>query len=229
MAATTYRPRPKKKRPAKKQRRRGITYAGQQTTHQTDGLSGYPAVDIFAPPGTPFLAPENGRIVRLSGHPGTHSGNVYGQSVYFKGVSGTMYFITHLGTVSPLGSYRSGAVLGTVSRWDSGATHAHVGINTSGGSTTYGDTRSSSGQTQQYGTPAGQTQQLGAPAGLTQQYGMVPPTDPGVPGPPMPELPGSASIAPTDPSQAWRMIAAQPLSSPEAQRWAMLMGGNEAA
>jgi len=107
---------------------RGITYSGQAFTHDTDGLPGYPAVDLFAKPGTPFLAPEDGRIVRISGHPGTTSGNVFGQSIYFQGRSGRTYFITHLGTVAPRGSYRKGRPIGTVSRWTSGSPHAHVGV-----------------------------------------------------------------------------------------------------
>jgi hypothetical protein len=107
---------------------KGITFSGQKFTHQTDGLPGYPAVDIFAKPGTPFLAPEDGQIIRISGHKGTTSGNVFGQSIYFRGKSGRTYFITHLGTVASLGRYRRGSTLGTVSRWDSGSSHAHVGV-----------------------------------------------------------------------------------------------------
>lgn len=107
----------------------GITYSGQKFTHDTDGLPGYPAVDIFAKPGTPFLAPENGRIYRLSGHPGTTSGNVFGSSLYFLGASGRRYFVTHLAGVAPIGRYRRGQRIGRVSRWDSGSPHAHVGIN----------------------------------------------------------------------------------------------------
>lgn len=105
----------------------GITYNGQALTHQTDGLAGYPAVDLFAKPGTPFLAPEDGRIVRLSGR-GGNSGNVYGLSVYFQGRSGKLYYITHLGTTGRPGHYRAGQPLGTVSDWKSGKPHAHVGI-----------------------------------------------------------------------------------------------------
>lgn len=105
----------------------GITYAGQKLTHDTDGLAGYPAVDIFAKPGTPFLAPENGRIIRHSGRGGT-KGNVYGWSVYFLGNSGRRYYITHLGSRAPKGRYKAGEPIGTVSPWESGDPHAHVGI-----------------------------------------------------------------------------------------------------
>lgn len=105
----------------------GLTYSGQKLTHDTDGLPGYPAVDLFAKPGTPFLAPEDGRVVRLSGRGGT-SGNVYGWSVYFLGKSGRKYFITHLNKQRARGRLAAGDVIGTVSPWDGGATHAHVGI-----------------------------------------------------------------------------------------------------
>lgn len=105
----------------------GITYTGQKITHDTDGLPGFPAVDLFAKPGTPFTAPEDGRIVRHSGRGGT-SGQVYGRSIYFQGKSGKLYFVTHLGTVAAKGSYRKGQQLGTVSAWSGGSPHAHVGI-----------------------------------------------------------------------------------------------------
>lgn len=105
----------------------GITYHGQKLTHPTDGLPGYPAVDVFAPAGTPFLAPEDGKVIRLSGRGGT-SGNVFGWSVYFKGISGRTYFITHLNKNRARGSVKAGQPLGTVSPWQSGDSHAHVGI-----------------------------------------------------------------------------------------------------
>lgn len=105
----------------------GFTYKGQKLTHDTDGLEGYPAVDLFAPAGTPFLAPEDGRVVRLSGKGGT-SGNVYGWSVYFVGKSGRKYFITHLNKQRARGRVKAGQPIGTVSAWESGDEHAHVGI-----------------------------------------------------------------------------------------------------
>jgi hypothetical protein len=107
----------------------GITYSGQPTTHETAGLAGYPAVDLFGEPGTPFVAPENGHVVRLSGKGGT-SGQVFGFSVYFKGDSGKEYFITHLGPDRPAVGSRlaKGDPLGSISPWDGGSPHAHVGV-----------------------------------------------------------------------------------------------------
>lgn len=106
----------------------GITYSGQKLTHETSGLGGYPAVDLFANPGTPFKAPEPGKVVRHSGRGGT-KGGYYGYSVYFQGDSGRKYYIQHLNRQrAPRGRYKQGAVLGTVSPWDGGAPHAHVGV-----------------------------------------------------------------------------------------------------
>lgn len=108
--------------------RGGITYAGQKFTHPTSGLGGYPAVDLFAKPGTPFLAPESGRVVRHSGTGGT-KGGTYGWSVYFQGDSGKKYYVQHLNkNRAPKGRVRKGQPLGTVSAWDGGASHAHVGV-----------------------------------------------------------------------------------------------------
>jgi murein DD-endopeptidase MepM/ murein hydrolase activator NlpD len=205
-------------------RRRGVTYSGQKTTHDTDGLPGYPAIDLFAKPGTPFLAPENGRIVRLSGRGGT-SGQVYGYSIYFQGVSGRRYFITHLNKArAPLGSYKAGQVIGTISAWSGGATHAHVGMNDDRlkAQPAYGgfSTEVSTGQKQP--EPAAEPQTMVSPP-----TGEPPPNAPPINVPPMPELPGSTpQFAPRDPSEAWKLIAAQSLASPEAQRWARLTDPN---
>jgi hypothetical protein len=107
--------------------RGGITYRPQKSTHQTAGLAGYPAVDLFGKPGTPFLAPESGKVYRHSGRGGT-SGPIYGHSLYFRGNSGKDYFITHLGKRAGIGRYRAGQPIGTISPWKSGAPHAHVGV-----------------------------------------------------------------------------------------------------
>jgi TP901 family phage tail tape measure protein len=111
----------------------------QKPTHQTAGLSGYPAVDYFGKPGTPVRAPEDGRVVMHSGKGGT-SGQVYGWSLYYVGdQTGNTYFITHLAAKrAKLGRYKKGAVLGFVSAWDGGAPHVHVGINPNVGLATPG-------------------------------------------------------------------------------------------
>jgi murein DD-endopeptidase MepM/ murein hydrolase activator NlpD len=68
-----------------------------RATHQTAGLPGFPAVDLFARPNTPVLAPENGRIDKLSGRDpakGGSPGGPYGFSIYLDARSGR-YFMTH--------------------------------------------------------------------------------------------------------------------------------------
>ena len=109
-------------------------------THQTGGLPGYPAVDVFAAPGTVVLAPEYGKIDRLSGKDpsvGGSPGGSYGWTIYLLSLSGR-YFLTHFGSRRPLsvGDYvTEGQPLGTVC--DSavsgkpGTSHIHVGKNTS--------------------------------------------------------------------------------------------------
>lgn len=197
-----------------RKRRSGITYSGQATTHNTDGLDGFPAVDIFAKPGTAFLAPENGRVVRLSGRGGT-SGQVYGYSIYFVGESGRVYFITHLNYKrAPIGRYKAGAVLGSVSAWSGGSPHAHVGINDSGYNPGSGDT--STPQSQGAPTMPQQASQTVPNSPVSVMQGAAPPNAPVLPGLPG-EIPG---LPPDDISVEWRKIASQPLVSPESLRWA---------
>jgi putative peptidoglycan binding protein len=69
-------------------------------THQTAGLPGFPAVDLFAQPNTAVLAPENGIVDKLSGHnpqEGGSPGGPYGFSIYLDSASGR-YFMTHFGS-----------------------------------------------------------------------------------------------------------------------------------
>lgn len=70
-------------------------------THQTSGLPGFPAIDVFAPAGTVVLSPATGKIVKLSGHaptPTSPPGAPYGWSIYLTARDGGTYFITHFGT-----------------------------------------------------------------------------------------------------------------------------------
>lgn len=105
-------------------------------THQTEGLPGFPAVDVFAAPGTMALAPEAGRVTRLSGHDpkeGGSPGGPYGWSVYLT-VPHAVYFLTHFATRvvtlgqtvaggDPLGTVCNAAVAGMASS----ASHVHEG------------------------------------------------------------------------------------------------------
>jgi murein DD-endopeptidase MepM/ murein hydrolase activator NlpD len=69
-------------------------------THLTDGLPGYPAVDLFGSPGDDVVAGFWGRVVRISGHPPSEGGRPhgpYGRSLYVhNAVNGWSRFITHL-------------------------------------------------------------------------------------------------------------------------------------
>lgn len=68
------------------------------STHPTGGLPGYPAIDVFGKPYTTIGAPENGRVIRLSGKSpslGGVPGGAYGWTTYIRGDSGATYFITH--------------------------------------------------------------------------------------------------------------------------------------
>ncbi len=110
--------------------------AGHATTHPTEGLPGFPAFDYMAQPGTRVLAPENGRIVAISGHDpstGTHgpSGDVFGWSLYYVGEeTGATYYMTHLFRVAPLGRYAKGDTIAVIGSWpgDPARSHVHVGV-----------------------------------------------------------------------------------------------------
>jgi len=104
------------------------------STHETSGLDGYPAVDVFAPGGTIALAPAAGEIHKLSGHEPTASttpGGPYGWSIYLRDASGNDYFLTHFGTrlVTLNEVVKYGQPLGTVSdytRATNGVTPSHI-------------------------------------------------------------------------------------------------------
>jgi hypothetical protein len=108
-------------------------------THQTSGLAGYPAIDVFAPAGTVARAGFWGRVVRVSGRSlsgDERPGGAYGFSVYVRNaVNGWTRYCTHfselhvgagaiivpgrdLGLIAtpPLGSPR-------------GSAHIHMGLN----------------------------------------------------------------------------------------------------
>jgi hypothetical protein len=87
-------------------------------THQTAGLPGFPAVDVFADPNTVVLAPEDGIVDRLSGHDpqlGGTPGGPYGWSIYLTTASGR-YFMTHFMTrrVAVGKRVKRGEAIGTV-------------------------------------------------------------------------------------------------------------------
>lgn len=101
-------------------------------THQTSGLPGFPAIDVFAPAGTVALSPADGTVTRLSGHDpalGGQPGGPYGWSIYLG-----PYYLTHFGTrtVTVGQAVRRGQPLGTVcdakvAHMDSALSHIHEG------------------------------------------------------------------------------------------------------
>jgi hypothetical protein len=72
-------------------------------THNTMGLPGFRAVDVFAPAGTLVRAGSYGEVIRLSGRPATGTerpGGAYGLSVYWKNsVTGVTRYATHFASV----------------------------------------------------------------------------------------------------------------------------------
>ena len=108
-----------------------------EPTHETAGLPGYPAVDVFAKPGTCVRAPAAGRIRRQSGRDprfGGSPGGAYGWSLYLQTPDGRDYFLTHFGSIYVAVGDRvdKGSIIGTVC--DSavshkpGTSHIHMGL-----------------------------------------------------------------------------------------------------
>jgi hypothetical protein len=64
-------------------------------THQTGGLPGFPAIDVFAREGTTVYPPEGGVIVYKHFIPWNHVARVGGWTCYLQGNSGDTYFLTH--------------------------------------------------------------------------------------------------------------------------------------
>jgi murein DD-endopeptidase MepM/ murein hydrolase activator NlpD len=101
-------------------------------THDTAGLDGYPAIDVFGAPGMAVAAPAAGVVSRLSGHDpaqGGVPGGAYGWSIYLG-----PYYLTHFGSRAVgLGqTVRRGDILGTicdakVSGKPSSSSHIHEG------------------------------------------------------------------------------------------------------
>ncbi len=108
-------------------------------THQTGGLPGFPAVDLFGFPGELVVAGFNGTVTRKSGRAcsrGGVPGGAYGRSVYVVNTdNGITRFLTHLADLAvDVGDrVKKGSILGTLC--DSavsgkpGTTHVHVGMN----------------------------------------------------------------------------------------------------
>lgn len=103
-------------------------------THQTEGLPGYPAIDVFGTPGTPVGSPVSGTVTKFSGHDPSAGaymgqGGPFGWSMYVSGGKST-YFLTHFGSrdVSVGQHVGRGQILGTVGDYPGGTPdHIHEG------------------------------------------------------------------------------------------------------
>ncbi len=83
-------------------------------THDTGGLPGFPAIDMFAAPGTRVLAPEDGELQNTHFIAWSLAKRVGGWTTYLAAPS-AVYFLTHFGEVLPSGSrVRRGQDIGSV-------------------------------------------------------------------------------------------------------------------
>lgn len=109
-----------------------------KATHQTGGLDGYPAIDVFGLPGETIQAGFTGTVRRISGRPcsqGGVPGGAYGQSLYIRSENGDDRYLTHLNRL--LVAVGDKVTVGTnlATLCDSkvsgkpGTTHVHYGLN----------------------------------------------------------------------------------------------------
>lgn len=73
-----------------------------EATHQTDGLPGYPAIDVFCPWNHLVVLMDKGRVRRLSGKSpcrGGVPGGAAGYSIYVAAEDGSDWFLTHFGSL----------------------------------------------------------------------------------------------------------------------------------
>lgn len=112
-------------------------------THETSGLPGFPAVDVFAKGGTYVCAEFGGTVIKLSGHAPTETttpGGPYGWSTYLALTWNTarkcwedVYYMTHFGVrarqVVVGAKLRRGMYLGRVADYakaTGGVTPSHI-------------------------------------------------------------------------------------------------------
>lgn len=101
-------------------------------THCTDGLAGFPAIDLMGPLGAAVLAPEGGTLSNPHLIPWREGFG--GQTFTFTADDGTVYWMTHMdeSNAMPAGRYEAGDVIGyltddpTKADLINGA-HVHVG------------------------------------------------------------------------------------------------------
>lgn len=98
-------------------------------THETGGLHGFPAIDIFGLPGARVIVPETCELIWPHLIEWNHRTRVGGWTCYLHGLSGNTYFITHLGMIAQPSTYAAGESIGTVAAVPRGwwAAHVHEG------------------------------------------------------------------------------------------------------
>lgn len=101
-----------------------------RSTHDTAGLSGFPAVDVFGQPGEPVRAPEAGNLVDVHQIPWDQGQRVGGTTAYLQGADGNTYFLTHLGGDVAAGPVKAGEPIGQVGTVPGGwwQPHIHEGL-----------------------------------------------------------------------------------------------------
>ncbi len=98
-------------------------------THDTSGLPGYPAIDMFAAAGTRVLAPEAGELQDVHFKTWSLSKRIGGWTVYLAAPHAS-YYLTHFGEVLPSGTrVVQGQDIGSVGvvPHDWWASHIHEG------------------------------------------------------------------------------------------------------
>ncbi len=108
-------------------------------THQTAGLPGYPAIDLFGPAGQPVSSDFYGFVRRISGRAcelGGTPGGAYGRSLYIaNSVNGWDRYLTHLDLLHVEVGERigPGTLLATICdaarAGKPGTSHVHYGLN----------------------------------------------------------------------------------------------------
>jgi hypothetical protein len=110
--------------------------AAFRATHQTAGLPGFPAVDVFGQAGTPVLAPVGGRLVDVHTIPWNAQQRVGGETAYLQGSNDRTYFLTHLQGGVPSGPVTAGEQIGEVGAVPQGWWQPHIHEGVYRGSTT---------------------------------------------------------------------------------------------
>lgn len=100
-------------------------------THQTGGLPGFPAIDVFGASGTTIGAPENCTLVWPHLIPWNQTARVGGWTCYLWGKeTGNTYFLTHFAHIVAKNEFSAGEVIGTIGAVPNGwwAPHIHEGL-----------------------------------------------------------------------------------------------------